>query len=59
MLIKKEVKIRTAYGVRSPNSIPHYEKLEIWNKIGECFSIRGKNPIEFKNKLVKLIEEYE
>ena len=58
-LEEKEPQIRTAYGISSPNAIVFTEKQELIANVNSCLSIRGKNPKEFKEKLIKLIEEYE
>ena len=58
-LVEEPIKIRTAYGIGSPNEITYVERAQIVAKIMANLSIRGRNPMEFKEKLEELIKDYE
>lgn len=53
------LKVRTAYGLKTPSAVNYIQRAEIISKVNSCLSIRGKNPVEFSNKLDKLIKQYE
>ena len=53
------LKVRTAYGFKTPSAVNYIERAEIISKVNSCLSIRGKDPVEFSSKLDELIKQYE
>lgn len=51
-------KILTAYGEKDADSIPYTERVQLLSDMCEALSIRGKDRIEFFQKLRKLVNEY-
>lgn len=51
-------KILTAYGEKPADSIPYTERVQLLSDMCEALSIRGKDRIEFFQKLRKLVDEY-